>query len=1034
MPSTVSKNLTKIETNKVNGNNSDQTQTELSEESNESLNTTIKCVSNDHVDSSKESTQKTTASSSDENMNRSVVSLHSKMTNYMCDEDDYNELHNLELCPIVVSDADEASYIDDLSSKITETSNNKTSYQYNWSQTKTSNYFNCSCTHEYTSTNTTKNKTDANKNNSEKCFCAKNVNSNNNNNNTIVNNYTNVSNVNNISSIISVPLNNYLFYNYERKEEEKYAKKAKSPSQRPKSGISTTTDSESSANGTLNRPLIDETVKSSYKAGKKLEKVSGLVTSSNSHNLNVESHLKNPDSKLFRKEMNLNTSNDKKTKNPKHRHSYFSSCSSCDSSIKESTITNTVSLDTLRSPRYHSISIIFIIIGLFSINILQESFLLFYYFNTEQFNWLISSLVALFAGQTLTLILSLLTEIDLINFTPPTPFNKFDPRDIVKLTSTSSSSSQSSAQSTPLTKPKKLSMDINKTELNSYKCSFNKESLINEQNIRLLQRQTNERNKNTTSEYLNSCYSYNNNLYSIFKNPFSKLCLLIPGYLPISVFIQFFKHLYHYHKSSGEVRFKYEFQLSLYLFFNAIFHNLPLAIINSCYLASTSTSHSFSWYYTEIFSFFSATASYFHTADSNTILINDANMEKRNQLVLLIVSIFISISIGVCLFITYFELMKQMNYLSVWRHDFTNQIFSTQQGFISSIFLSKNNRRKNSENDHFNESKLNNLGLVEILVYFCYKFCLITSRLAIISLFWYLFNEWLLLAFTIHVLISYLSTFLTIRNNEKRSRVKIDDTLYFNDSVLIKNKANLGKENENFNTSTDKSLTLEKNKKGFNDSLKVDSSLSSNEAIMVTVSLANTLEHKPSSKLNQHLTLFIICLLSFIDLFMNQLSEIYHIKKVVTYYVIYLVQNLSVLTYWLIKSIMNAREQLELQQLQPQSSHLNLNNSERFRKNEEILTESVYDSNNSNLNRNILLILKSSSSPLSTASNILKQPQQQSLIAVSSSSQSTLITPATFACYTSVIYLCFVLFTIFGIVLKFLHLHINRKRFRKLYS
>lgn len=61
---------------------------------------------------------------------------------------------------------------------------------------------------------------------SDNCNCKKesfinnNINSNNFNNNNIVTNHNNTTNINNISSFISVPLNSYLFYNYERKGDE----------------------------------------------------------------------------------------------------------------------------------------------------------------------------------------------------------------------------------------------------------------------------------------------------------------------------------------------------------------------------------------------------------------------------------------------------------------------------------------------------------------------------------------------------------------------------------------------------------------------------------------------------------------------------------------------------------------------------------------------------------------------------------------------------------------------------------------------
>ena len=45
---------------------------------------------------------------------------------------------------------------------------------------------------------------------------------------------------------------------------------------------------------------------------------------------------------------------------------------------------------------------------------------------------------------------------------------------------------------------------------------------------------------------------------------------------------------------------------------------------------------------------------------------------------------------------------------------------------------------------------------------------------------------------------------------------------------------------------------------------------------------------------------------------------------------------------------------------------------------------------------------------------------------------SEYLTPVT--CYAGFIYLCGLLFTVFGLVLKFLHLHILRKRYRRIYS
>ena len=150
-----------------------------------------------------------------------------------------------------------------------------------------------------------------------------------------------------------------------------------------------------------------------------------------------------------------NNKSTSKAKNPSKNHaqqrSYFSSCSSCDTSstptgtaitTKMTNASNyfcgatststTLSRDSDHSdslasaPKFNSITIMFILMGLFTINLLQESILILYFYNTEQFYWFIYSIVALFAGQTITLILSLLAEIDLINLSPPTSLKTFN--------------------------------------------------------------------------------------------------------------------------------------------------------------------------------------------------------------------------------------------------------------------------------------------------------------------------------------------------------------------------------------------------------------------------------------------------------------------------------------------------------------------------------------------------------------------------------------------------------------------------------
>ena len=107
---------------------------------------------------------------------------------------------------------------------------------------------------------------------------------------------------------------------------------------------------------------------------------------------------------------------------------------------------------------------------------------------------------------------------------------------------------------------------------------------------------------------------------------------------------------------------------------------------------------------------------------------------------------------------------------------------------------------------------------------------------------------------------------------------------------------------------------------------------------------------------------------------MNQLSELYHIRKVFVYYLIYLVQNVSVLSYWLVRIVLNAKYERERENLKLAST------------------------------------------------------------TVAAASLSDVASSTAYVCYATIIYFCIVLFTIFGLVLKFLHLHILRKRFRRMYS
>lgn len=334
----------------------------------------------------------------------------------------------------------------------------------------------------------------------------------------------------------------------------------------------------------------------------------------------------------------------------------------------------------------------------------------------------------------------------------------------------------------------------------------------------------------------------------IFKNPFSKLCLLIPGYLPINCFIQFFRVILNYKKSTAQDKFRLEFNMSLLFYFNSLFYTLPLIIVNSCYLASNSR---LNWYYTDMLTL---------STDSTVMFIFNPDNKPKNQFMILLVSVFISISIGLCLFITYYELMKQIRAFSAHKKHFQP------------------------------DTQWLRLGAIELLVYFCYKFCIITSRLSVLAIFYYLFNEWLLVFVSVHILILFLTSL---------------KCLFFNN------------ENETIKT----------------------------------------------NKLNDLVTLKIICLLGICDLFMNQTSELKNMKKVFAYYLLNFVENSLILTYWLLKIV--------------------------------------------------------GVDTLATATTTTKATEQQIQQKI---------------CYTTLIYLSVILFNVFGLILKFLHVHIMKKRYKKLFE
>ena len=136
-------------------------------------------------------------------LNKSITgSLNSKLTNELdYDEYDYNEIQNLELCPIAASDLD-LEYVDEVRSR----SNSR------FSTLKPETCLNSSTSKNPASSSSSSSST------------VKNIVYNNFH---IYNNSTNVSNItkNYANDVISVPLNNYLYYNYEKKDDSNALKK-----------------------------------------------------------------------------------------------------------------------------------------------------------------------------------------------------------------------------------------------------------------------------------------------------------------------------------------------------------------------------------------------------------------------------------------------------------------------------------------------------------------------------------------------------------------------------------------------------------------------------------------------------------------------------------------------------------------------------------------------------------------------------------------------------------------------------------------
>lgn len=159
----------------------------------------------------------------------------------------------------------------------------------------------------------------------------------------------------------------------------------------------------------------------------------------------------------------------------------------------------------------------------------------------------------------------------------------------------------------------------------------------------------------------------------------------MPGFLPICVYSQFLRTLFEYRKSSARNRFRHEFKLSIYLFLTALFFSMPIAVLNSCYLASItkwsnslnktdpSTSQPVQWYYTELFSVFTTSTLFNKTSESSSSHVSESSsaesfsrvvnhrknaaatlssettlmqINAKNQFLLVLISIFFSVSIG----------------------------------------------------------------------------------------------------------------------------------------------------------------------------------------------------------------------------------------------------------------------------------------------------------------------------------------------------------------------------------------------------
>jgi hypothetical protein len=377
---------------------------------------------------------------------------------------------------------------------------------------------------------------------------------------------------------------------------------------------------------------------------------------------------------------------------------------------------------------YHSISMILIIMLLYTINILQEYFILFDYFNTKKYYWCIFSLFSVIISQFFIIACIYLNN------------------DSKEITKTFEVISNNMEQHNFITEP------------------FN-------------------------FKFIHDGHDFAFKKYSFFFSRFFIL-IFIPGLLPAIVYFQLMRYLLNFKKLSCLNHFKSEFSLSFYLLISSLFHSLPLAITNSCFLATKFSFVSFSF-------------------ASEMLTLNPILTEKREALVIL-VSIFISITVGICLFTSYYHLMKHIYDTSRLIDAKIRQ--SYQQTFLFSCFTIS-------------------------FVHFCYKFCFITSRVVIIAILWYLISEKLFIILTIHLLIGY---FLC---NFKYQSVK-------------------------------------------------------------TTASMKKCKFSPS----QHFSCLVISLLSFTDTFVDIIDRFQYFFNIHLYYLIYFIQNVSVILIWFYKVMINMQQ------------------------------------------------------------------------------------------------------------------------------